>query len=128
MRNNPIKELACRIESPLRSVKNKKSIYLFLTLLLFSNIVSAQVIENPGMSKTNLYLEFGSNIIVSSANANLEVKLATSKSGNINLYGRAGFGGSAVFWGASGLGGLGAVTLLTGKGMYHFHDPIEIRP
>lgn len=89
-------------------------------LLLCNNFVLAQINEGSGMSKLNIYLELGTVVVVSSASVNLEAHLGSSTSGKVHWYGRAGFGGSAVFYGPVGLGGLGALTMLTGIDKHHF--------
>jgi hypothetical protein len=98
----------------------KKLILVCLTLLLYNSLVSAQINEDSGMSKYNLYLELGTVLVISSASVNLEAHLYSSTSGKVQWYARAGFGGSAVFYGPVGLGGLGAVTMLTGRDKHHF--------
>jgi len=79
----------------------------------------AQIKSAPDMSEFNLYLELGTNIIVSSASINVEKHFNTSASGKVHWYGRAGIGGAAVFYGPAGLGGLGGVTMLTGRKKHH---------
>jgi len=88
-------------------------------LLLCCNIMRAQSLENSGMSKLNLYLDVGAGYI-SSVSINLEARIYSHNSGKVNLYGRVGVGGAGVYWEKSGLGGLGALTMLTGKGKHHF--------
>ena len=101
-------------------------ILLISALLFVSTLLGAQSTDNHEISKFNLYGEFGTNIIVSSASINLEAHMLTSKSGKVNLYGRAGLGAATIFWGASGPGGLGALTLITGKEKHHFETSAGI--
>lgn len=98
----------------------RKTFFLYLIFLLCYNIVTAQTENVSGMSKFNAYAEVGSNIGISSASINLEVLLATSKTGKLHWYGRTGFGGVVFFVEGSGKGGIGALTMLTGKREHHF--------
>ena len=101
--------------------KNMKNLFFVcLISLLCNNTVRAQTNVDSGMSKLNTYLELGTVLVVSSASVNLEAHLGSSTSGKNHWYGRAGFGGSAVFYGPVGIGGLGALTMLTGKNKHHF--------
>ena len=96
----------------------KNLLLVCLTMFSYNNLVSAQINEDSGMSKLNLYLELGVGP-VSSVSVNLEAHLTSSTSGKIHWYGRAGIGGSAIFFGSQGLGGLGALTMLTGNDKHH---------
>ena len=98
----------------------KNLLFVCFILLLCNNTVSAQYNRDSRMSKLDLYIELGTNIVVSAATLNLEAHLTTSRSGKVHLYARAGFGAAAVYEGSEGLGGLGALTMLTGKGKHHF--------
>ena len=98
----------------------KKSIFTFVILVLSVSLLKSQDPQNTEISKNTTYLEFGTNIIVSSFNFNYERYLLTSKSENVNLYGRAGFGAAAIYWGNAGFGGLLGLTMITGKGSNHF--------
>lgn len=98
----------------------KNLIFVCLVLLLSNDTVRAQVHGGSGMSNLNLYLELGTNFAISSASINLEALLDSSSSGKVHWYGRAGFGGTTVLFGPTGLGGLGALTMLTGKDKHHF--------
>ena len=91
----------------------KNLLLVCLMLLLFTNVGRTQDKVDLEQSKLLLHLEVGSNIAVSSASVNLEAHLGSSTSGKIHWYGRAGFGGVAVFYGPVGSGGLGALTMLT---------------
>lgn len=94
--------------------------FLLIVLLLFTFIITkAQSPGNSEISKFNANIELGFGIF-SLASANFEAYIADSDSGKVNWYGKAGFGFAEEFMGESGLGGLGAVTMLTGKGKHHF--------
>ena len=98
----------------------KKFLIPFFLLSLTPFILKAQSPDTLQKSKNNLYFEFGTSLIVSSISLNYERHFFTSESEKINLYARGGYAGAAVFWGHVGWGGLGALTLLTGKGKHHF--------
>ena len=97
----------------------KSRFLLIVLLLLFFNIIKAQSPTDSEISKFNANIELGFGTF-SLASANFEVHFANSDSGKINWYGKAGFGFAEEFMGESGLGGLGAVTMLTGKRKHHF--------
>ncbi|TFH33515.1 MAG: hypothetical protein E4G95_09600 [Bacteroidia bacterium] len=98
----------------------KKLIFAFIILVMSVNQLKSQNPEKSEISKNIMYLEFGTNIIVSSFNFNYERHFLTSKSENLHLYGRAGFGAAAIYWGHVGFGGLLAATMITGKGNHYF--------
>ena len=102
-------------------VARVKKISLIILLCFFcQNAAQAQTNEaNEAikMSKNGLYFDTG--IIPGvSAFINYERLLLTGKS--ISWYGRAGFGYGGILLIDGGLGGLGAVTMLTGKKDLHF--------
>ena len=98
----------------------KNFFWVCLFSFLWLNMANAQTKVDAGMSKFNTYLEVGTILVISTASVNLEAHLASTASGKVHWYARAGFGGSAVFYGPVGLGGLGGVTMLTGKKNHHF--------
>lgn len=65
--------------------------------------------------RTNLYMEVGTNVFISSISLNLETYLSSLASGRGHLYVRAGFGGAGIYEYAYGLGGIIGVTMLAGK-------------
>lgn len=108
-----------------------KKIFLISSLLfLFTNLVYAQsekdTDKDRGMSKFTLHVEVGTNIAVSSTSLNFEGLIGSSPSGKVHWYGRAGLGGSAIFYGPAGWGGLGGLTMLTGKGKHHFEAGVGV--
>ncbi len=93
-----------------------KICFLLIALLLLSfNIISAQNQEDSEICKFNANVELGFGTF-SLVSANFEAHFANSNAGKVNWYGKVGFGFAEEFMGESGLGGLGAVTMLTGKG------------
>jgi hypothetical protein len=97
----------------------KSPYILIFPFCLCYNVTMAQSLENSGISKLNLFLEIGAGYIFSTS-ANLEAHIASSKLKKLNWYGRAGIGGASVVMNQSGFGGLGALTMFTGKGEHHF--------
>ena len=91
---------------------------LIVPLLLSFSIIKAQSSEDSELSKFNANVELGF-AYYSLAAINFEAHIANSNSGKVNWYGKAGFGFAEEFMGEYGLGGLGAVTMLTGKGKHH---------
>ena len=67
-----------------------------------------------------VHADAGTILVLSSATLNLEVKLGQPIFNKVNWYARAGFGGSAIFYGNAGFGGLAGVTMFTGQGNHHF--------
>lgn len=98
----------------------KNLLLVCLTLLLCNDLSLAQTEKNPKFNKLNIYGEVGSILLVSSATVNLEVPIGSVKSGEVNWYARVGYGTSIVYFGSFGNGGLGALTMLKGKGKHHF--------
>jgi len=107
----------------------KNLIYLTLSFLLITNLISAQINSQTdsisGMSDFNLHFEASSFIVVSLASINVEGKLFSSDSQKFHLYGRAGFGYADVAnrilcTGRSAVGGILGFTMLAGKDDHHF--------
>lgn len=97
----------------------RKLYFLILPLLFGCAVSTAQTAEQPERSKFNTYLEFGTVLIVTSVSVNGELLFASSPSEEINWYARGGVGVAGVFYGPAGYGGLGGVTMLTGKKNHH---------
>ena len=91
-----------------------------MSVFSISTAIGQVIIPDQEMARFNVYLEAGTIVLISSASANLEVLLGTSGSGIINWYGRAGFGGTGIFYGPVGLGGLAGGTMLIGRDKHHF--------
>ncbi len=109
----------------MKTLLNKILLHGFLIFILtfVMNAESkAQTYGKSDYSKFNLYADIGTNIFVSSAFINLEYTFFHSKSGLVHLNSRLGGGGAAIFWGSSGLGGLGGINVLIGEKSHHFES------
>lgn len=107
----------------------KNLFFLWLTLLLSTNIIRAQIgiqTDSIGeMSNFTVYGEASTYIAVSSVSINLERRLYSSSSAKFHLYGRAGFGyvdvANLIYCtGKTAVGGIFSFAILTGKGDHHF--------
>lgn len=103
-----------------------RNFLLACLVLLFSNhFISAQTDGVSQMSLYNVHVEGATWLAVNSASVNFEGKFHSSESEKFHVYGRAGFGyadiNSLVYWdGHNALGGILALTILTGAGDHHF--------
>jgi hypothetical protein len=88
-----------------------------LIFLAFYSNTEAQMTEQIKLSKVNLYADAGLHL-AAQASINLEGQFYSGK--KTTWYGRVGVGTAGVIFGSSGPGGLGALTILTGKGNNHF--------
>ena len=88
-----------------------------LVLSYWPNILHAQSTDPTSLSKNHIFMGVSVGL-VSQAAVNYERKIYSGE--KISWYGRLGAGGSALFWTNEGLGGLAAITMLTGKGNGHF--------
>nr|WP_319397662.1 hypothetical protein [uncultured Carboxylicivirga sp.] len=87
-------------------------------LLFFVNANSqAQSNMTSTLSKNNFYVDAGGHF-AGQASINLERLFYTGE--KTAWYARAGLGGAGIIMANGGLGGLGAVTMLTGRGNKHF--------
>ncbi|MCU4157053.1 hypothetical protein J1N10_13770 [Carboxylicivirga sp. A043] len=98
-----------------------KTIKVMLALVLFS-LVSYSVLnaQNKGggtLNKINLYADFGGHM-AGQASLNMEIQIHSGE--KLSWYGRGGVGAAGVIMATGGPGGLGAVTMLSGKGNRHF--------
>lgn len=98
----------------------ESSLLICLLLMIGIQISSAQVADEISTAKHVVHADAGTNIFLSSATLNAEVKFGSSKYNKINWYARGGIGGAAVFYGNTGFGALAGVTMLTGRGNHHF--------
>ena len=89
---------------------------MLIPVILFGQNEPNTKIDLP---KKNIYAEAHLGIITQIA-INYEKQLKLGK--KVSWYGRvgAGYGGNILFTGAEGWGGLGAITMLTGKKNNHF--------
>lgn len=108
----------------------KNLFFLFLTMALCNNLIIAQSSDTTNISKVVFYGDAGTTFFYSSLTANLEAKLASSKSEKIHLYGRAGYGilpvGAFICQASTVNGGLFGLTFLTGKGDHHFEANLGV--
>ncbi|MFT4755230.1 MAG: hypothetical protein ACI85Q_002798 [Salibacteraceae bacterium] len=94
-----------------------KKLLFGIIMATFGFLANAQSTEQNELSKNNIY--FDTSLIPGiHAFINYERRLYHTK--NITLYGRTGYGFSGFVWGNAGFGGLGALTMLTGKKNSHF--------
>lgn len=103
----------------------KNLLYLCLTVLLATNLISAQKASTPQMSKFTLQFEAASFVLISSLSLNVEGRFFSSESEKIHLYGRAGVEyvdiiGLILCDGQESLGGNLGIAMVTGKGNHHF--------
>ncbi|MCS5623663.1 MAG: hypothetical protein NZ735_06880 [Candidatus Marinimicrobia bacterium] len=99
-------------------------LYLFLSLFLQSNIMIAEPPANSEMGKNSLYLEVGTNLLISTTSVNFEAYIGSSE--KVHWYLRGGFGTTSIAFTGGGGGGLGALTMLTGAGKHHFETSAGI--
>jgi hypothetical protein len=94
-----------------------KKLVLVITILsgLFS--ANAQSLEKNEMSKNSIYFDTG---IVPGVHAFVNYERSLYQGKKVSWYGRAGFGYGGLLLVDGGFGGLGAITMLTGKKNPHF--------
>jgi hypothetical protein len=94
-----------------------KKLVLVITILsgLFS--ANAQSLEKNEMSKNSIYFDTG---IVPGVHAFVNYERSLYQGKKVSWYGRAGFGYGGLLLSDGGFGGLGAITMLTGKKNSHF--------
>lgn len=106
-----------------KSISNKPSQVLIkigfvvLWCLCFQSIAWAQLNEQNGLSKNGVYLDVGMGVGMQ-ASFNYERNIHSGE--KVHWYGRLGAGFAGVVFGEGGPGGLGAITMLTGKKNGHF--------
>lgn len=101
----------------------KKTILLVALCFLCLESVFGQTIQSTKISTVNIYSDFGIGPW-SSATINMEVRLVSSESGKVQLYGRGGYGSvgelSIFCEGRSSKGEIIGLTMLSGKGNHKF--------
>ncbi len=87
-----------------------------------TNTVHAQAPEIQKESKLNVYLDFGTNILISSALINAEYNIFRNADRSLRLYARFGVGYATNFfgYGAHGPGVLPGLTMLIGEKNHRF--------
>lgn len=88
-----------------------------LVLICNQSFAQAKSIENTELSKNNFYVE-GHIGLYSQILANYERQIRSGA--KVSWYGRVGCGYGQIFFTNGGAGGLGAITMLTGKKNDHF--------
>lgn len=104
-----------RQEIPASGVK-KIALFLFVTLFC-ANITQAQPDETKELSKNSISFDTG---IIPGVHALINYERQIHSAKKVTWYGRAGFGFAGIIFGEGGPGGLGAITMLTGKRKGHF--------
>lgn len=97
--------------------KSGRFLSLGIILIFFSLQGKAQNSESAELGRINLYLDLGGGFTTGLASLNLEARIRTTE--RLTCYARVGIGGGGED-GDEGTGGLGAITMLTGKGNNHF--------
>ena len=82
--------------------------------------MQSQAYEEIEWSKNNIYFEGAAGLVSAYSAISYERKLLSSRSKKIHLLAKGGIGKFGVQVGPDGWGGLGGLTLLTGKGDQHF--------
>lgn len=95
---------------------------IFLSLLAFLLLLSTLHAQNRSDAFDNhaLYADVGTVGVISGISLNYERKFHTNATGQARFFGRLGLAGTAIVYGPQGLGGLGGISLLTGKKNHHF--------
>lgn len=94
-----------------------KKVLLVITILTFGFTLNAQSNGTNELSKNSVYFDTGQ---VPGVHAFINYERSLYQGKKVSWYGRAGFGYAGFLLGDGGLGGLGAVTMLTGKRNSHF--------
>lgn len=107
------------MKSFLLSLPPRSNRFLSLGIVLIFVCLQgkAQNSESQEMGRINLYADLGGGFTTGLASLNLEARIHSTE--KLTWYGRVGMG-SADEDGDAGTGGLGAITMLTGKGNNHF--------
>lgn len=98
----------------------KNTVIILLLLVICNSILKSQDPGKTEISKNTIYYELGTILVVSSTSLNYERLVYRAPSEKLFLFGRAGIGGAAIYWGNAGWGGLAALTMLTGNKKAHF--------
>ncbi len=102
----------------------KNLFVLLLTILLWSNLISAQTNETVKKSKFNVHVEAATVLIAHPVSINFEVKFPSIKPKKIHWYGKFGYLYTAPCSFCTDdeyiSGALLGVTMLTGRGNHHF--------
>jgi hypothetical protein len=94
-----------------------KKLLLVITILSVGFSANAQSLEKNKMSKNSIYFDTG---IIPGIHAFVNYERSLYQGKKVSWYGRMGFGFGGILLAYSGFGGLGGVTMLTGKKNSHF--------
>ncbi len=94
-----------------------KKLLLVITILSVGFSANAQSLEKNKMSKNSIYFDTG---IIPGVHAFVNYERSIYQGKKVSWYGRMGFGFGGILMASGGFGGLGAVTMLTGKKNSHF--------
>jgi hypothetical protein len=104
------------LNNPKIKFKMKK-ILLVISIVTIGFSANAQSSEKNILSKNSIYFDTG---IIPGIHAFVNYERSIYQGERISWFGRAGFGYGGLFLADFGFGGLGAVTMLTGKKNSHF--------
>ncbi len=97
---------------------------ILVLMVAFANGLRAQTEDLQNESKLSVYMDFGTNIAVSSAFINGEYNIHRNADRSLKVNARVGLGYSAVFFGPHGPGVLAGLTTLIGQKSHHFEAGI----
>jgi hypothetical protein len=94
-----------------------KKILLLISIVTIGFSANAQSSEKNILSKNSIYFDAG---LIPGIHAFVNYERSIYQGERVSWFGRAGFGLAGMIWNYAGFGGLGAVTMLTGKKNSHF--------
>ena len=94
-----------------------KKLLLVLSILTIGFSANAQLSEKNILSKNSIYFDTG---LIPGIHAFVNYERSIYQGERVSWFGRAGFGIGGMLLSEGGFGGLGAVTMLTGKKNSHF--------
>ena len=94
-----------------------KKLLLVLSILTIGFSTNAQSSEKNILSKNSIYFDTG---LIPGIHAFVNYERSIYQGERVSWFGRAGFGIGGMLLSEGGFGGLGAVTMLTGKKNSHF--------
>jgi hypothetical protein len=94
-----------------------KTLVLVIIIVTIGFFANAQSSEQNEMSKNSIYFDTG---IIPGVHAFVNYERSLYQGKKVSWYGRMGFGFGGILMVNAGFGGLGGVTMLTGKKNSHF--------